>query len=116
MSVTVRFTMAPISRVLKKRGLDPGGKVQVFVAWEVARRNDKYIPLRSGTLKNTVAVKRDGTQVIYPAPYAEKQYEETPDTRSYDPHRGGHWHERMMAAERKDIIKGAAKLAGGRSE
>lgn len=49
--------------------------VMKFVANEVMRLSDDYVPFDSGVLKNNAYVVPLGNQIIYPAPYAQYLYE-----------------------------------------
>lgn len=51
-------------------------KVQFALAQEAARLIDSYVPLKTGTLKNSVnnASKYDEGLLVYNTPYARKQY------------------------------------------
>lgn len=114
MKVTV--TLNSLNEILAKRGLEIGGKVQRFLGTEVARRSDKFVPLRAGPLKNTAQVLKDGAEVRYIQPYARRQYYSPRRAGSATgPLRGPKWFERMKAAEGKDLIAVAAKLAGGKA-
>jgi hypothetical protein len=113
MSVSYRIEWDNMQRILSRRGLEDNGRVQFFVSNEVAKRSDKYVPLRSGMLKNTVQIKPK--VVTYVQPYAARQYYRTATTRSYDPLRGAYWFERMKNAEGKEILRAAARMAGGKT-
>jgi hypothetical protein len=55
--------------------------------------------LQSGILKKsgTLGTEIGSGEVDWIAPYARKQYYDTPETRVYDPMRGSLWFERMKA-------------------
>ena len=105
-----------LNNILKRRGLEERGRVQQFVGSEVAKHNDKYVPLRLGPLKKTVQVLDGGKEVRYIQPYAASQYYSSrkPGS-STGPLRGPKWFERMKSAVGKEIIRGAANLAGGKT-
>ena len=77
---------------------------QKFVDSEVLRLDAPYMPIdtgmliRSGELGTVVGSGQDAT-----AP-----------SRIYDPRRGGKWFERMKADHKTAILRGAAKIAGGK--
>ena len=58
--------------MLKRRGLNPSGRVQRLMTTECARQMDPYVPMRQGTLKNTRFIGPD--YVLYRGPYAHYQY------------------------------------------
>lgn len=90
-------------------------RAQAFVDSEVLRKCDPYIPLQSGMLKKsgTLGTVIGSGEVDWIAPYARKQYYDTPETRVYDPMRGSLWFERMKADHGAEIIAGAKAMAGG---
>lgn len=85
---------------------------QMFVDSEVLRRCSPRVPLRTGMLEKSGKLGTDvgSGEVDYIAPYAAYQYYGTSDTRPYDANRGAHWFERMKAAEKEDILRGADKI------
>ena len=68
--------MHSVDRILKDKGLDPGGDVQVFHTQNVLRRIIKYMPFKTGmTIKVTVAqtdVRKP--YIITNTPYARYLY------------------------------------------
>ena len=54
----VKIKIDPASKILLKRSLQKGGKVQKFFTHEVRRRCDKYVPFRDGPLKKTLQLSR----------------------------------------------------------
>ena len=56
---------------------------QAIFAQEVAKQMDRYVPFRTGTLKNSVHLASDYERgvLIYNTPYARKQYTFTPRAR-----------------------------------
>lgn len=87
------------SKIENRLGLDKNGKVDLKLAQICARRNDKYVPFRTGKLKNTVLVKPGS--YTYIQPYAYKQYH----TNKGRGLRGAYWDERMKSAELGVITK-----------
>lgn len=87
-------------------------KAQKYVDSEVLRRCSPRVPFQTGTLEKSGKLGTEvGSGVVeYIAPYARVQYYNTSETRAYDPNRGAKWFERMKAAERDDILNGAAKM------
>jgi len=77
-------------------------KAQYAMAQEAARLIDSYVPLDTGTLKNSVnqASKYDEGLLVYNTPYARKQYylhAEGTDLRGETGLRGSYWGQRAIA-------------------
>ena len=113
-----RLELDPVDKILLRRSLGKDGKAGQVFAMEVKRRCDKYVPFRTGTLKNTARI--EGTKIIYPAPYAKQNYYSNAgwgqDGTATGGLRGKQWDKRMMAAEGKECVRVAARYAGGRPE
>ena len=106
--------------ILRRRGLNKGGRVQKFIDSEVLRYCDPLTPHLSGKMiksatKGTVI----GSGIIkYVAKYARRQYYEN---RGYGKEgvqnggsRGRLWFARMKLIYKKAILDGAKKIAGRR--
>lgn len=89
-------------------------KAQMFIDSEVLRFCSVRVPFRTGMLQKSgiLGTVVGSGEVWYTAPYAARQNKTAP-TRPYDANRGGQWFERGKAAERRRILEGARKLAGG---
>ena len=77
-------------------------KAQYAMAQEAARLIDSYVPLDTGTLKNSVnqASKYDEGLLVYNTPHARKQYylhAEGTDLRGETGLRGSYWGQRAIA-------------------
>ena len=81
------------SKIENRLGISKNGKVDLKLAQICARRNDKYVPFRTGKLKNTVLVSFG--KYTYIQPYAQRQYH----TNKGKGLRGAYWNERMKTAE-----------------
>lgn len=105
-------------KIMAARGLGSSGKVQKHLASEVARLSDPYVPMQQGALKNQKQIASDGSQIVYPGPYAHyqyygevmagrapKQYTGRELTYNGAPMRGARWTERMLADKRHEIEK-----------
>ena len=129
-------------RILKSRGLGPDRQAEKFLASEVKRLSDPYVPFRQGTLKNTAQIVDDGagTALVYNTPYAHyqwhgevmgpnvltdegwrsmakkgaKKYTGRPLTYSGGGLRGPRWTERMMADRHDDVVRSLANYVGGK--
>lgn len=116
-SVTSRINAAEI---LRKRGLGSSHEAAKFLAGEVRRLCEPYVPMDSGTLKDTAQIvdDADGVAVVYNQPYAHYQYHgevmagRAP--KSYTgkpidyhgaPQRGKAWDKRMMSDRGKEVEK-----------
>lgn len=138
MKVDVR--MDSVGKILRRRGLETGGRVQQMFTIECARQMDPYVPMRQGTLKN---VKRSigPDYVKYDGPYAHYQYvgklmvgvntgsayAKSGEPKRYAvpekelqyngaPKRGPLWDKRMWADKSKPIIAKIAAAAGGKAK
>ena len=121
-------------KILRRRGLQPGGPVQRWFTTECARLMDSYVPMQSGPLKDTKYVGYD--QVEYRTPYAHYQYRgvlmlapngscwartgewkhDSDRELTYHgaPKRGKEWDKRMWADHGKRLTAQAARMCGGR--
>lgn len=122
----VKTDINPAS-ILKARGLGKSTKARVYLANQVAKLSDPYVPLQTGTLKNSRRISGDGSTITYPGPYAHYQYvgkvmggrapkQYTGEDINYHggPMRGREWDKRMLADRKDDLIKGFAKYTGGK--
>ena len=118
----VTLITRPTSEILRQRGLCEGGITQKYIDNTVLRLNKKYIPLRSGTLAksgklNTII---GSGKVVYDTRYARWQYYHNQGRGNEGTARGGLrgrlWFERMKAARKNEILRGAARISGGHAE
>lgn len=101
---------------------------QKFVDSEVLRLSDKYVPFRSGALKQSGILGTDigSGEVKYVAPYSRYQYygkvmigkppkQVTNRDLNYNgaPLRGAKWFEKMKINHKEQILKGAQRYLGG---
>lgn len=118
-SIKIKETKINYSKILKQRGLGSDNKARLFLASEVARLSDPYVPMRDGNLKNTRIIATDGRTIKYPQRYAKKQYDGVsksgrPFRYNGAPMRGRQWDKRMMADHGQDVVRGLAKFVGGK--
>ena len=138
MDIETKLLLKSTQVLLAARNLEVGGAVQCYIDSEVLRLSDPYLPLRDGDLKRAGL---DGTtvgsgEVEWKGPYArylyygklmlspsgscwakhgEKKHLTDKDLNFHGaPKRGSFWFERMKTVHQKNIVKGAAKIAGGR--
>lgn len=114
----VKLDLSGLDSALERRGLEPGGDVQRFVDESVIRFCELYVPMDTGMLIDSAPMSTDigSGEVVYETPYARKMYHNPQFNFQGAPMRGAYWAERMAADHLKDIVDGAAKIAGGRSE
>lgn len=88
-------------------------RAQKFVDSEVLRLSAPYIPLRTGMLikSGTLGTQIGSGLVRYIAIYSRKQYHENKGTGK----RGRLWFERMKVDHKQGILRGAAKITGGKT-
>lgn len=123
MKITVDINTA---KILKERGLGGDNRAQVYLASEVKRLCDPYVPFQNGPLKNTAVVASDGSTVTYVQPYAHYQYygevmagrapkHYTGDKLTYSGGglRGPQWDKRMMADKGEELVANLKKFIGG---
>lgn len=104
------------AKILKSRGLGSDNGVQKYLASEVKRLSDPYVPMQQGMLKNQSTIAADGSQLVYTQPYAHYQYygkvmagrapkNYTGDDLTYHgaPMRGPQWEKRMLADKSKQL-------------
>ena len=134
------FTMRPNQEILARRGLEEHGRVQKYIDSEVLRLSSPYVPHDTGTLEDSGNLATDvgSGEVNWNTPYARYQYYGkvmvSPSTGSTwakagerkvltDQNiryqggglRGAKWFERMKADHKEEIVRGAAKIAGGKA-
>ena len=106
----IKIQLDPSDKILLKRSLSKDGNAQKFFTHEVKRRCDPYVPMDTGTMKNTAVESTD--KITYPQVYSRKQYYENKGNGL----RGREWDKRMMADHGKEIVHSVAKFVGGRAE
>ena len=110
----MRLELKGVEEILRERGLENGGAVQEYIDSAVISFCEPYVPVDTGALKNSPYTYSPpgGGEVVYGVDYARKQYYENKGDGGL---RGAKWFERMKADKGSDIIKGAAKIAGGKA-
>ena len=79
---------------------EPGFGAQAIFAQEVAKQMDRYVPFRTGTLKNSVHLASDYQRglLVYNTPYARRQYYlHSQGQGVHDGRRGSYWGQRCDA-------------------
>lgn len=104
----------PPSQIVKRLGLDKGGKAQMFHTQNVLRRIQRYMPYREGFLiKRTIAstdIKKPvivcvgpGVRVLFNGVSASGK--PINYTKTKNPQAGARWDRRLSAAEGKIMAK-----------
>lgn len=130
MKVKVTSHIDP-KKILEERGLGGDKRAVKFLASEVKRHCDKYVPMQQGTLKNTAQIVEtsEGIGIYYGQPYAHyqyygevmagrapKHYTGNPIDYHGGPVRGKEWDKRMMADEGGQVRDAFAKYVGGKAK
>jgi hypothetical protein len=126
MSVKVKIYI-PTAKILKARGLGSDAGARKYLASEVKRFCEPYVPMQQGNLARDAVIAADGSSLTYQGPYAHYQYEgkvygpnytngeifwsgKAPKTPTGEkltyhgaPMRGPQWDKRMMADKSKDL-------------
>lgn len=114
------------ARIMRERGLGGDNRAQVFLASEVKRLSDKYVPKQQGLLKNQSVIASDGSTLTYTQPYAHyqyygeamagrapKKYTGKPLDYHGGPMRGPRWDRRMMADKGGEVADNLKEYIGG---
>lgn len=140
MRVNTRIELDNINRILARRGLEARGQAQRYVDNEVLRQSAPYMPHQSGMLRDSGIHGTDigSGKVVWNSPYAKFLYygkvmigieSHSPWAKSGErkvttgrnltyhgaPKRGAFWFERMKASHLTEILRGVARLVGGRA-
>lgn len=104
------------NKIMSAHGMGNSNKVRKYIASEVARLSDPYVPMQQGLLKTRRQIAQDGSQIVYTSPYAHYQWygeamggrapkKYTGKKLSYSgaPMRGKMWTVRMLADKRSEI-------------
>lgn len=121
MGEAFQFTLKTVqmkseAEIMRKRGIDPGGRVQQFIDSEVLRRCQQYVPMDTGELiRSGIRETRTGSgEVVYRTPYARRWYY-CPAQFDGAPKRGNYWFEWMKNEGGKEaILRGAERMAGAK--
>lgn len=124
MKVNVKVDV-DVAKIMRSRGLGGDHRAQIYLAEEVKRLSDPYVPMQQGLLKNMAVVASDGSTLTYTQPYAHyqyygeamagrapKQYTGKPLTYHGAPMRGKEWDKRMMADKSGDIAQNLKTYIG----
>ena len=118
------------AKILKKYGLGESKEAQRFLAEDVERKCQPYVPMSAGSGAHMVdAARVTDDSIIYPGPYAHYQYVgevmagRAPkhytgrDIDYHDgPMRGKQWDKRMMADHGKEVEQDFENYLKGRNK
>ena len=117
------------AQILRSRGLGTNNDTRLILASEIVRLSDPYVPMQQGTLKNTVQIAADGSEIVCNQPYAHYQYygevmagrapkHYTGRAIRYHgaPLRGKEWDKRMMIDRGREVAEAVAKRVGGKAK
>ncbi len=117
--IDTSFKIKSTPEIIRELGLQKSGKVQRYIDTAVVRYCDKYVPMRTGTLKKALGTVYGSGKVRYNTPYAKNNYYFNKGRgmggTAYGGFRGRKWFERMKAAMGKvlaESIRYVAKAAG----
>lgn len=120
MIVKGNFIMLPTTELIKKRNLEPMGRVQKMLDSEVLRYCDPMVPMRSGMLKKSGRLEtKIGSGVVrYGTPYGAVNYYRNAGRGMQGTQRGGQrgrlWFERMKTKYGDTLLNAARNMAGGK--
>lgn len=121
-SVMGRVEMQAYSKILAKRNLETGGKVQKYIDEKVLDKCERYVPFRSGTLLKSgrLSTVIGSGEVKYRTPYCRPVYYHNAgrgtEGTAHGGLRGRLWFERMKKAHARAILRGAAQISGGEAD
>lgn len=114
----IMLEMDSTDRILAKRKMGSDKSAHRFFASTIRRHCDKYVPMLSGTLKQTAQT--GDNYVLYDQPYARANYLGNAGKglqgTSSGGLRGKEWDKRMMASEGKTVLKELADYVGGKAK
>ena len=101
-------------KIIKKLGLEEGGKVQRFIDNECLKLCAEKVPKDTNALieSGNIHTKIGSGQLEYRTPYARRGYYREARFQGA-PERGNYWFERMKQQYKERILAGAQKIANG---
>ena len=113
------FQLNP-EKILAKRGLNTGGKVQKYIDSKVLEYSEPYVPKDTGALiaSGITHTQIGSGQVKYRTVYARRWYympakfAQGTGRGMNTTGRGNYWFERMKKEKGQQILKGAKRIAG----
>lgn len=107
MAMKIKVELKPIQNIFVSLGIQEHGKAQLFLTNEAYRRMSKYVPFRTGKLRDTTTIKPGS--VTYEVKYAKRQYYNNKGSGI----RGKFWDKRMMSAEQNQLTSDLQKYISG---
>lgn len=117
------------AKIMKQRKMGGDNQAQIFLASEVKRLSDPYVPMQQGMLKNNVVIASDGSTLTYTQPYAHYQYYGEAMAGRAPKHytgkalnysggglRGPNWDKRMIIDRGDDLTESIANYVGGKAK
>lgn len=118
----VDLQMHPPQQIVRRLGLNPGGKVQMFHTQNVMRRIQKFMPYRTGATIKIMINQTDISkpEIVLDVPYAKylfygkvmigsapKKVIDVPlkYTKTYNPDAGPFWDRKLVAAEGDQLVQ-----------
>lgn len=98
MSISIKLELNSLGQIERSLGIENNGKAQLFLANEAYRRMSKYVPFRTGKLRDTVNI--SPATIDYLVPYARRQYYENRGSGI----RGKYWDKKMLSAEGRQLV------------
>ena len=120
--MAVYIQLKSLEEIKKKLKINDNGPAQAFLMSTAAKKMDKYVPFRSGTLSDYTLTNE---YIIYPQEYAAYQYygqrkdkthkiNPANRDRSKHPLATSYWAEKMKTAEIDEIVKEVQDFIGGK--
>ena len=121
-----KIKMNSTNKIINRLGMEENGRANKFLRDEVDRLCDPYVPMASGTLKNTKQYPSNH-EIKYVMPYAHYMYigkkavgssrpkgvkrtiSNQPLKYSGAPKRGAKWEKRMMSDKGQKVVKDLQK-------
>lgn len=115
----VKIQLDPTQKILMKRHLEKNGQAQELFTRQCYKYMNPYVPFKTGTLKD-IKVKVNTNNIIFYAPYAEKQYYTNQGNGREGTSKGGlrgkYWDKRMWNSWGNKIVKNIADYVGGEAK
>lgn len=136
--MNIKINLKSAQDIIKERGLDAGGKVQMAFADALLAYGDKRTPKQEGDLINSAEIQDGGKQIYYPGPYVrylwygvamegkppkhpvvQPDFDREPSSPGElqfqgATMRGKYWLERTWKDDGDKILQEVAEMAGGR--
>lgn len=120
MTFKIAVKMNPVKKIIRDKGMDKNGRVQLFHTTNINRRIGKYMSHLTGTLETKLKMVADATHIEVMGPYAKYHYygkvmvgpapkvvtdRDLTYTKTFNPMAGPFWDRRLLAAEQEQIAQ-----------